>query len=125
MDEVPAKVRRAQKKAIDIATGKRALVNPSAVNAATEYGALFNKLNRDRLGAGLPPLKTAMEVLIETMQTDEISLKEKARIAEKLAQFESSRAPVMTIEYVQNMQMENQDDPEGALDDFLQALRKV
>ena len=31
----------------------------------------------------------------------------------------------MTIEYVQNMQMENQDDPEGALDDFLQALRKV
>lgn len=117
----------AQRKAMRLARGE---IVPrgrpkSPVNQVTEYGALFHALNMEHQERGLPPLKTAMEVLIEAMQSDLLDLKEKAKIAEKLAQFESSRAPVMTIEYVQNMQMENQDDPEGALDDFLQALRKV
>ena len=69
----------------------------SIVNRVTEYGALFNQLNEARIGKGLPQLKTAMEILIEAMQSDEIELKDKAKIAEKLATFESSRAPIISI----------------------------
>ena len=49
----------------------------SVVNKVTEYGALFNELNAERAAKGLPPLKTAMEVLIEAMQSDELDIKDK------------------------------------------------
>lgn len=126
---------KAMKKATDLATGKllpkdpkpkgRPSGNKSIVNRVTEYGALFNKLNEQHIEKGFAPLKTAMEVLIEAMQSDELELKEKAKIAEKLATFESSRAPVITIEHIQNVQKDEEVDADGALDDFLEALRKV
>lgn len=117
----------AQRKAMRLARGE---IVPngrpkSPVNQITEYGALFHRLNLEHQERGLPPLKTAMEVLIEAMQSDLLDLKEKAKIAEKLATFESSRAPIISIEHVQNMMKEEEDDPQEALDDFLQALRKV
>ena len=128
---------KAMKKANDLATGQLLPKDPkpkadgrtgrqkSIVNRVTEYGALFNKLNEQHIEKGFAPLKTAMEVLIEAMQSDELDLKEKAKIAEKLATFESSRAPVITIEHIQNVQKDEEVDAEGALDDFLEALRKV
>lgn len=97
----------------------------SVVNKVTEYGALFNKLNDEAVAKGHAPLKTAMEVLIEAMQSDEITLKEKARIAEKLATFESSRAPIISIEHIQNLSKEEETTADEALEDFLQALKKV
>lgn len=123
---------RAEKRAMKLATGKVEPKEPkytkekkSIVNRVTEYGALFNKLNEERISAGLPQLKTAMEVLIEAMQSDELDLKEKSKIAEKLATFESSRAPVISIEHVQNIQKEEDMDADDAMEDFLQSLRKV
>lgn len=133
-EEVKAKRRayRAEQKALKLATGKKLPKEPrpvgrpkSVVNRVTEYGALFNQLNEAHVAKGLPPLKTAMEVLIEAMQSDDLDIKEKAKIAEKLANFESSRAPVISIEHVQNMVKEEEVDAEGALDDFLESLRKV
>jgi hypothetical protein len=97
----------------------------SIVNRVTEYGALFNKLNEERLSKGLSPLKTAMEVLIDAMQSDEIDIKDKARIADKLAPFESSRAPIISIEHVQNISKDEEVSADEALDDFLMAIRKV
>ena len=97
----------------------------SVVNRVTEYGALFNQLNEQRIVAGLPPLKTAMEVLIEAMQSDELDIKDKARIADKLAPFESSRAPVISIEHVQNIVREEEVSADDAMDDFLESIRKV
>jgi hypothetical protein len=130
-----AKARYAQKKAMKIATGelipeiKTAIAGPgrpkSIVNRVTEYGALFNKLNEERLAKGLSPLKTAMEVLIDAMQSDEIDIKDKARIADKLAPFESSRAPIISIEHVQNISKDEEVSADEALDDFLMAIRKV
>lgn len=124
--------RRAEQKAMKLATGQIEPREPkyrkekkSVVNRVTEYGALFNRLNEERVGAGLPQLKTAMEVLIEAMQSDELDLKEKAKIAEKLATFESSRAPVISIEHVQNIQKEEEVDADEAMEDFLNSLRKV
>jgi hypothetical protein len=123
---------RAEKKAMQLATGKTLPKEPkpvgrpkSIVNRVTEYGALFNQLNQERIDNGLPPLKTAMEVLIEAMQSDELDIKDKARIADKLAPFESSRAPVISIEHVQNIQKDEEVDADEALDDFLTSLRKV
>jgi hypothetical protein len=123
---------RAEKKAMQLATGKALPKEPkpvgrpkSIVNRVTEYGALFNQLNQERIDNGLPPLKTAMEVLIEAMQSDELDIKDKARIADKLAPFESSRAPVISIEHVQNIQKDEEVDADEALDDFLTSLRKV
>ena len=104
---------------------KRPVGRPSAVNKVTEYGALFNRLNDERLEAGLPPLKTAMEVLIEAMQSDELDIKDKARIADKLAPFESSRAPIISIEHVQSVQRDEEEDAAGALENFMQSLKKV
>lgn len=133
-DEIKAKRQayRAQQKALKLATGKKLPKEPrpvgrpkSIVNRVTEYGALFNQLNEAHIAKGLPPLKTAMEVLIEAMQSQELDIKEKARIAEKLANFESSRAPVISIEHVQNMVKEEEVDAEGAVEDFLESLRKV
>ena len=101
-------VKRAEKKAMKIATGKVIPISvrpKSIVNKVTEYGSLFNKLNEERLAKGLPPLKTAMEVLIVAMQSDELDIKDKARIADKLAPFESSRAPIISIEHVQNLSL--------------------
>ncbi len=97
----------------------------SVVNKVTEYGALFNELNVERAAKGLPPLKTAMEVLIEAMQSDELDIKDKARIADKLAPFESSRAPVISIEHVQNIIRDEESTMEESMDDFLESLRKV
>lgn len=123
---------RAEKKAMQLATGKALPKEPrpvgrpkSIVNRVTEYGALFNQLNQERVDNGLPPLKTAMEVLIEAMQSDELDIKDKARIADKLAPFESSRAPVISIEHVQNIQKDEEVDADEALEDFLTSIRKV
>lgn len=131
-----ARAHYAQKKAMKLATGKREPVqagqtgNPagrpkSIVNRVTEYGSLFNKLNQERVDKGLQPLKTAMEVLIDAMQSDEIDLKDKAKIAEKLATFESSRAPIISIEHVQNIQKDEEVSADDALEDFMAAIRKV
>lgn len=148
-----AKAKRAQKKAMKLATGKiepkeAIQTNPvvdefdmtnftprsqkaapgrpkSIVNKVTEYGALFNKLNDERTSKGLPPLKTAMEVLIDAMQSDELDIKDKAKIADKLAPFESSRAPIISVEHVQNVTREDEGDADDALNDFMESLRKV
>jgi hypothetical protein len=148
-----AKAKRAQKKAMKLATGqiepkqaietvpvvdefdmtafiprsqKAAAGRPkSIVNKVTEYGALFNKLNDERTSKGLPPLKTAMEVLIDAMQSDELDIKDKAKIADKLAPFESSRAPIISVEHIQNVTREDEGDAEDALNEFLDSLRKV
>jgi hypothetical protein len=123
--------KKANKKAMDLATGHREpKVNlpgrpKSVVNKVTEYGALFNKLNEEHMAKGFAPLKTAMEVLIEAMQSDVLELKDKARIAEKLATFESSRAPIISIEHVQNMVKDEESSADDSLEDFLTALRKV
>ena len=129
------KMKRDQKKAMALATGEKMPKEPklpqptgrpkSIVNRVTEYGALFNKLNDERVAKGLAPLKTAMEVLIDAMQTDEIDIKDKARIADKLAPFESSRAPIISIEHVNNVNKDEEVSADDALDDFLTALRKV
>ena len=129
-------MKKAQKKAMQLATGQQPPKEPkpsphpsgrpkSIVNRVTEYGALFNKLNDERASKGLPPLKTAMEVLIDAMQSDELDIKDKAKIADKLAPFESSRAPIISIEHVNNVNKEEEVSADDALDDFLQALRKV
>jgi hypothetical protein len=127
------KARQAEKRAMKLATGERlpkeapkAPGRPkSVVNRVTEYGSLFNKLNEERLAKGLSPLKTAMEVLIDAMQSDELDIKDKARIADKLAPFESSRAPVISIEHVQNITKDEESTAEEAMDEFLESLRKV
>jgi len=126
--------KKAEKRAMGVATGKvlpkEVPVNKggrpkSIVNKVTEYGALFNRLNEERLAKGLSPLKTAMEVLIDAMQSDEIDIKDKARIADKLAPFESSRAPIISIEHVQNISKDEEVDADEALNDFMESLRKV
>jgi len=128
------KMKRLEKRAMGLATGEQLPKDEkpkptgrqkSIVNRVTEYGALFNKLNEERLAKGLPPLKTAMEVLIDAMQSEEIDIKDKARIADKLAPFESSRAPIISIEHVNNVNKEEEVSADDALDDFLTALRKV
>ena len=130
-----ARAHYAQKKAMKIATGEREPKEfkgkpnqsgrpKSIVNRVTEYGSLFNKLNQERVDKGLAPLKTAMEVLIDAMQSDEIDLKDKAKIAEKLATFESSRAPIISIEHVQNIQKDEELGADDALEDFLESIRK-
>jgi hypothetical protein len=97
----------------------------SVVNKATEYGVLFNKLNLERQEKGLPPLKTAMEILIEAMQSDELDIKDKARIADKMASYESSRAPVITVDYVQNVTQREEANVDGALEAFMDTLSKI
>jgi hypothetical protein len=97
----------------------------SVVNKVTEYGALFNELDAERAANGEPRLKTAMEVLIMAMQSDELDIKDKARIADKLAPFESSRAPIISIEHVQNVIRDEESTMEESMDDFLESLRKV
>lgn len=126
---------KAQAKAQALATGQMIPKEPKVtrgskpqktiVNRVTEYGALFNALNQERVDKGLPPLKTAMEVLIEAMQSDEIELKDKARIAEKMANFESSRAPIISIEHVQNVLKDEDATADDSVDEFLESLRKV
>lgn len=148
-----AKAKRAEKKAMKLVTGKiepREAPEPapvdefdfsnftprsqkpnlggrpkSIVNKVTEYGALFNKLNDERTARGLPPLKTAMEVLIDAMQSDELDIKDKAKIADKLAPFESSRAPIISVEHIQNVTREDEGDADDALNDFMESLRKI
>lgn len=133
------RAKKAEKKAQALATGEmlpkeekiQASHNPkgrpkSIVNRVTEYGALFNRLNQERIDAGLPPLKTAMETLIEALQSDSMDIKDRARIAEKIASYESSRAPIISIEHVQNIVREEENvDADQALDEFMESLRKV
>ena len=123
---------RAQKKAMKLATGKALPKSTlpgrtkSVVNRATEYGALFTQLNEERVNAGMAPLVTAMETLIEAMQPENgLEIKDRARIAEKIATFESSRAPIISIEHVQNLSKDQEVDADEALDDFLTSIRKV
>lgn len=123
---------KAAKKAMKLASGqilpeKNPRGRPkSIVNKVTEYGALFNQLNEQRMSSGLPGLVTAMETLIEAMQPENgLDIKDRARIAEKIATFESSRAPVISIEHVQNIQKEEEVDAEEAMKDFIESLRKV
>jgi hypothetical protein len=59
------------------------------------------------------------------MQSDELDMKDKARIADKLAPFESSRAPIISIEHVQNIQKDEEEDAEQALESFLESLKKA
>jgi len=129
--------KRAEKRAQKLVTGQALPKDPkiaapntggrpkSVVNRVTEYGALFNKLNDEHIAKGFPPLKTAMEVLIEAMQSDELDIKDKAKIADKLAPFESSRAPIISIEHVQNISKEEEVTADDALEDFMESLRKV
>lgn len=117
--------RAAKKTGQAIEKAKSAGRPKSVVNRVTEYGALFNRMNDERAAVGLPPLKTAMEVLIDAMQSEEIDLRDKARIADKLAPFESSRAPIISIEHVNNVQEKEEVDADEALADFLSALNKV
>lgn len=128
--------KRDQKKAMKLATGEKLprsekpSTNPagrpkSIINKVTEYGATFNKLNDERANLGLPPLTSAMETLIHAMNSDELDIKEKARIADKLAAFESSRAPIISIEHVQNINNNEELTAEDAMDEFLDSLRKV
>jgi hypothetical protein len=135
--------KRAEKKALKLATGEKlprdysnaglndpANRNPngrpkSIINKVTEYGATFNKLNDERVSKGLSPLTSAMETLIHAMNSDELDIKEKARIADKLAAFESSRAPIISIEHVQNINKDEDITAEDAMDEFLDSLRKV
>ena len=138
-----AAAKRAEKKAMKLATGEKLPREPRAggfsdpanrntagrpksiINKVTEYGATFNKLNEERTNMGLPPLTSAMETLIHAMNSDELDIKEKARIADKLAAFESSRAPIISIEHIQNVNKDEDVSAEGAMDEFLDSLRKV
>ena len=138
-----AAAKRAEKKAMKLATGEKlprsyentGLMNPenrntagrpkSIINKVTEYGATFNKLNEEAMANGFGPLTSAMETLIMAMNSDELDIKEKARIADKLAALESSRAPIISIEHIQNVNKDEDVSAEGAMDDFLDSLRKV
>jgi hypothetical protein len=124
-DKTYVERKRAEKQALLLATGKEFPSPVSVVNKVTEYGALFNKLNKEALSEGKPALKTAMEILIEAMQSDKLDIKEKAKIAEKLATFESSRAPIISIEHVQNVMNQEEQTADEALEDFLATLRKT
>jgi hypothetical protein len=133
----------AEKKAMKLATGEKlprqshtgGILDPanrhtagrpkSIINKVTEYGATFNKLNEEAMANGFGPLTSAMETLIMAMNSDELDIKEKARIADKLAAFESSRAPIISIEHIQNVNKDEDVSAEGAMDDFLDSLRKV
>jgi len=135
--------KRAEKKAMKLATGDKLPREPRAggfsdpanrntagrpksiINKVTEYGATFNKMNEEAISKGIGPLTSAMETLIMAMNSDELDIKEKARIADKLAAFESSRAPIISIEHIQNVNKDEDIDAEGAMDDFLDSLRKV
>ena len=130
--------KRAEKKAMKLASGEKLprtekppVVNrggrpKSIVNRVTEYGALFNQLNEQRIAAGLPGMVTAMETLMEAMQPESgLDIKERSRIAEKIATFESSRAPVISIEHVNNIVKDEDVSAEDAMDEFLDSLRKV
>ena len=55
---------------------------------------------------------------------DVVDIKDKARIADKLAPFESSRAPIISIEHVQNTLRDEEEDADGAMENFLESLRK-
>ena len=84
--KLPIALKRAASEAAELVVPNKALPTPKknyVVNRVTEYGALFNRLNEERIAKKKPPLKTAMEILIEAMQSKEIDLKDKAKIAEK------------------------------------------
>ena len=124
----PVALKRAAAEAAELVHPNKALPTPKknyVVNRVTEYGALFNRLNEERIAKKLKPLKTAMEILIEAMQSTKIELKDKAKIAEKLATFESSRAPIISIEHVNNITRDEEVNAEDAMEDFMLSLQKI
>lgn len=126
--KLPIALKRAASEAAELVVPNKALPTPKknyVVNRVTEYGALFNRLNEERIAKKKPPLKTAMEILIEAMQSKEIDLKDKAKIAEKLATFESSRAPIISIEHVNNITRDEEVNADDAMEDFMVSLQKV
>ena len=126
--KLPVALKRAASEAAELVVPNKALPTPKknyVVNRVTEYGALFNRLNEERIAKKKPPLKTAMEILIEAMQSKEIDLKDKAKIAEKLATFESSRAPIISIEHVNNITRDEEVNADDAMEDFMVSLQKV
>lgn len=126
--KLPVALKRAASEAAELVVPNKALPTPKknyVVNRVTEYGALFNRLNEERIAKKKPPLKTAMEILIEAMQSKEIDLKDKAKIAEKLATFESSRAPIISIEHVNNITRDEEVSADDAMEDFMVSLQKV
>ena len=67
-----------------------------------------------------------MEVLIEAIQPEsDLDTKERARIADKLASYESSRAPIITAEFVQNVTSKEDATVEESIEDFVLSLRKA
>jgi hypothetical protein len=126
--KLPVALKRAASEAAELVVPNKTLPTPKknyVVNRVTEYGALFNRLNEERIAKRKPPLKTAMEILIEAMQSKEIDLKDKAKIAEKLATFESSRAPIISIEHVNNITRDEEVNADDAMEDFMVSLQKV
>ena len=98
----------------------------AGVNKATEYSAIFERLDAKRREDGADRLVTAMETLIEAIQPDSgLDMKERSKLAEKLVPFESSRAPVITVDYVQNVNKQNETTADESLEDFLNSLRKA
>jgi len=148
-----AKAKRAQNKAMKLATGQiepkeapepeqpkdeydltnftprsqKAPGRPkSIVNKVTEYGALFNTMNEQSIKNGTGELTTAMQTLIMAMQPDSgLDMKERAKIAEKIAAYESSRAPIISIEHVQNITREEEGDAQDSINEFIDSLRKI
>ena len=138
-----AAAKRAERKAMALASGDKLPREPrkggfndpanwntkgrpkSFINSVTEYGATFNKMNEEAISTTGKPLTTAMQTLIMAMNSDQLDMKEKAKIAEKLAAFESSRAPIISIEHVQNIAKDEEISADDALDEFLESLRKV
>ena len=94
------------------------------VNSVTEYGETYNRLNEERIAAGLPPLTSATEMLIQAMNDKSVSVEDKIKIAEKLVNFEASRAPQVSVEHVQQVTQEANkvDNADEALQDFLSGL---
>ena len=67
-----------------------------------------------------------MEVLIEAIQPySDLDMKERSRIADKLASYESSRAPIITAEFVQNVTSKEDATVEESIEDFVLSLRKA
>ena len=94
------------------------------ISSVTEYGETYNRLNEDRIAAGLPPLTSATEMLIQAMNDKSVSLEDKIKIAEKLVSFEASRAPQVSVEHVQQVTQEANkvDNADEALQEFLSGL---
>ena len=95
------------------------------INSVTEYGETYRRLNEERIASGLPALTSATEMLIQAMNDKSVSVEDKIKIAEKLVNFEASRAPQVSVEHVQQVTQEANkvDNADEALQDFLMGLQ--